>query len=192
MAAIITRSNAEELSVLQDSSLRTFAQIGMINYFTKGDMRSPRQVQRHAFHPEPVQERVRVLFILLFTKMLVFLNRRKRHEVPAPHKAEQYLDAYLKAAAIIGDKKCFIFRSVDKTWRRRTENSMTRVDVLRMIERRADAAGLPYSTCCYSWWTTGMIAFLENAGVIEKAQAIAVHESPRNETSRTHPERAHA
>jgi site-specific recombinase XerD len=103
----------------------------------------------------------------------------KRHEVPAHHKAEEYLDAYLQAAGIGSEKKSFLFRSVDKTRRRLTENPMTRVDVLRMIKRRAAAAGLPYSTCCHSWRATGITAYLENGGVIEKAQAIAAHESPR-------------
>jgi integrase len=56
---------------------------------------------------------------------------------------------------------------------------MTRVDVLRMIKRRAAAAGLPYSTCCHSWRATGITAYLENGCVVEKAQQIAAHESPR-------------
>ena len=32
-----------------------------------------------------------------------------------------------------------------------TENPMTRIDVFRMIKRRALAAGLPYSTCCHTF-----------------------------------------
>jgi integrase/recombinase XerD len=103
----------------------------------------------------------------------------KRHEVPAHHKAEEYLDGYLQAAGIGNEKKSFLFRSVDKTRRRLTENPMNRVDVLRMIKRRAAAAGLPYSTCCHSWRANGISAYLENGGVIEKAQQIAAHESPR-------------
>lgn len=34
----------------------------------------------------------------------------KRHEVPAHHKAEEYLDAYLHAAGIENEKKSFLFR----------------------------------------------------------------------------------
>src|SRR5207244_8452330 len=70
----------------------------------------------------------------------------KRHDVHAHHKAEEYMDQYLDAAGIAGDKKGFLFRSVDKSRRRLTENPMSRVDVLRMIKRRAAAVGLPYST----------------------------------------------
>jgi integrase len=60
-----------------------------------------------------------------------------------------------------------------------TLNPMTRVDVFRMIKRRAKDAGLPYSTCCHTFRATGITAYLENGGTIENAQAIAAHESPR-------------
>src|SRR5213593_1021585 len=102
----------------------------------------------------------------------------KRHEVPAHHNAEAYVDAYLNAAGISGEKKTPLFRSVDK-YRKLTDNAMTRTDVLRMIKRRALAAGLPYSTSCHTFRATGITAFLENGGTIENAQAIAAHESPR-------------
>jgi integrase len=56
---------------------------------------------------------------------------------------------------------------------------MHRLDVLRMIKRRAKAAGLPGTTCCHTFRATGITAYLENRGTIENAQAIAAHESPR-------------
>ncbi len=42
-----------------------------------------------------------------------------------------------------------------------------------MIKRRAEEAGLPSSTCCYTFRATGITAYLENGGTIENAQAIA-------------------
>src|SRR6202171_6399767 len=60
----------------------------------------------------------------------------KRHEVPAHHNAEAYLDAYLEAAGIRDEKKSPLFRSVDNR-RRLTANPMSRTDVLRMVKRRA-------------------------------------------------------
>src|SRR3984957_5894648 len=39
----------------------------------------------------------------------------KRHEVPAHHNAEEYLDAYLDAVGIWDEKKTPLFRSVDRT-----------------------------------------------------------------------------
>ena len=102
----------------------------------------------------------------------------KRHEVPAHHNAEAYLDEYLAAAGIRDEKKSPLFRSVDNR-RKLTANPMTRTDVLRMVKRRALEAGLPSSTCCHTFRATGITAYLENGGTIENAQAIAAHESPR-------------
>jgi integrase/recombinase XerD len=102
----------------------------------------------------------------------------KRHEVPAHHNAEAYLDAYLEAAGIRAETKSPLFRSVDKQ-RKITSNPMTRTDVLRMVKRRAYDAALPSSTCCHTFRATGITAYLENGGTIENAQLIAAHESSR-------------
>ena len=103
----------------------------------------------------------------------------KRHEVPAHHSAEQYLDEYLAAAGdVAGERKTSLFRTIDST-RALTAEPMTRNDVLRMVKRRAKAAGLPESTCCHTFRATGITAYLENGGTIENAQAIAAHSSPR-------------
>jgi integrase/recombinase XerD len=102
----------------------------------------------------------------------------KRHEVPAHHHADAYIDAYVKTAGIDHEKKSPLFRSVDEH-RKLTDRLMSRTDVLRMIKRRAENAGLPSSTCCHTFRATGITAYLENGGTIENAQAIAAHESPR-------------
>ncbi len=103
----------------------------------------------------------------------------KFHEVPAHHNAEAYLDAYLVAAAIAQDKKTPLFRSTRAKTKRLTPNAMNRTDALRMVKRQALAAGLPARVCCHTFRATGITAYLENGGTIEKAQAIAAHESPR-------------
>ncbi len=102
----------------------------------------------------------------------------KRHEVPAHHNAQEYVHAYLDAAGIRDEKKSPLFRSVNRQ-PTITPNPMSRTDVLRMVKRRAQAAGLPSSTCCHTFRATGITAYLENGGTIENAQAIAAHESPR-------------
>jgi site-specific recombinase XerD len=102
----------------------------------------------------------------------------KRHEVPAHHSADEYLDAYLTAAVISSQKRSPLFRSIDRSGRI-TYRGMTRNDALRMIKRRARAAGLSEKISCHSFRATGITAYLENGGTIENAQAIAAHESPR-------------
>jgi site-specific recombinase XerD len=102
----------------------------------------------------------------------------KRHEVPAHHNAEAYVDEYLAAAGVAGDKKGPLFRTLDEH-RQLTQERITRNDVLRMVKRRAQDAGLPETTSCHTFRATGITAYLENGGTIENAQAIAAHESPR-------------
>ena len=90
----------------------------------------------------------------------------KRHEVPAHHNAEAYMDAYLAQAGFAEqDKKTPLFRTVDRR-HRPTNAPMTRTDILRMIKRRARQAGLPSSTSCHTFRATGITAYLENGGTI--------------------------
>jgi site-specific recombinase XerD len=102
----------------------------------------------------------------------------KRHEVPAHHSAEAFMDAYLETAGIAAEKKSPLFRTLSRS-RQLTDAPMSRIDAFRMIKRRAIGAGLPGSTCCHTFRATGITAYLENGGTIEKAQQIASHESPR-------------
>ena len=103
----------------------------------------------------------------------------KRHEVPAHHNAENYLDAYIEAAGIGGEKKSPLFRSAAGKTGTLTARPMDPNDALRMIKRRAKAVGLSEAVCCHTFRATGITAYLENGGTIENAQAIANHESPK-------------
>lgn len=102
----------------------------------------------------------------------------KRHEVPAHHKAEQYMDDYLAVARIMGHKGTPLFRTLSRR-RLLTDDRMDRREVLAMIKRRARRAGLPSSTCSHSFRASGITCYLLNGGTLEKAQSIANHESPR-------------
>ena len=66
----------------------------------------------------------------------------KRHEMPAHHKLEAYLDAYIEAAGIRGDGKSPLFRSAAGRTGTLTATPMNRVDAYRMIQRRAAELGL--------------------------------------------------
>ena len=102
----------------------------------------------------------------------------KLHSVPAHHKAETYVDAYLEAAGIGSERKSPLFRSIGID-RQLSPRPLNANDVLRMIKRYARLADLPETICCHTFRATGITAYLENGGTIEKAQAIAAHESPK-------------
>ncbi len=103
----------------------------------------------------------------------------KFHEVPAHRNAEAYLDAYLKAAGLTEAKRSPLFRTAPGKADRFTAKRMNRKEALAMIKRRAKAAGLSTKICNHSFRATGITTFLLNGGTVEKAQAIAGHESPK-------------
>ena len=72
----------------------------------------------------------------------------KRHDVPAHHRAEAAVDAYLVAGGIEDAKARRCFQSVDRSVADASRG------VLAMIKRRAAAAGLPASTCCHTFRAT--------------------------------------
>jgi integrase/recombinase XerD len=103
----------------------------------------------------------------------------KHHEVPAHHKAEEYLDAYISAASLANQQKSPLFRSAAGRTGLLGTARLSRKDALRMVKRRAATLGLPARTCCHTFRATGITAYLQNGGTLEKAQTIAAHESPR-------------
>ena len=102
----------------------------------------------------------------------------KHHAVPVHHKAEAALDAYLDAAGIVDEKGAPLWRTMTRG-RELSGRRMSRVDVFRMIKRRVKAAGLGAAANCHTFRATGITAYLLNGGTLERAQAIAAHESPR-------------
>ncbi len=102
----------------------------------------------------------------------------KLHDVPAHHKAEEYVDAYLDAALIAGDRHTPLFRSLDR-YRQLSARRIHRLEVLAMIKRRARQVGLPPNIGCHTFRATGITTYLKNGGVLEHAQRIANHESAR-------------
>lgn len=103
----------------------------------------------------------------------------KFHQVPAHHRAMEYVDAYLDAAGIAGEPRTPLFRAAKGRSGELTRNGISENAALRIVKRRARAAGLPPEICCHTFRATGITAFLTNGGELSKAQAIAAHESPR-------------
>jgi site-specific recombinase XerC len=103
----------------------------------------------------------------------------KRHEMPAHHNLEAYLDAYIVAAGIRDAGKAPLFRSAARRTGTLTEKPMHRVDAWRMVQRRAADLGTRVRIRCHTFRATGITAYLEAGGTLENAQAMAAHESPR-------------
>ena len=102
----------------------------------------------------------------------------KRHDVPAHHKAEEYMDEYIRVAGIADQRGTPLFRALDRR-HQLTGRRLHRVDVLAMVKRRAKRMGLSRDICCHTFRATGITAYLMNGGTLEHAQQIANHESPR-------------
>ena len=103
----------------------------------------------------------------------------KRHEMPAHHTLEAYLDTYIETAGIRDGDKTPLFRSAAGRTGTLTEKPMNRVDAWRMIQRRAAELGMRVKIGCHTFRATGITAYLEAGGKLENAQAMAAHESPR-------------
>jgi site-specific recombinase XerD len=103
----------------------------------------------------------------------------KRHEMPAHHTLEAYLDSYIEAAGIRDAGRAPLFRSAAGRTDMLTEKPMNRVDAWRMVQRRAADLGTRVRIGCHTFRATGITAYLEAGGTLENAQAMAAHESPR-------------
>jgi integrase len=103
----------------------------------------------------------------------------KVNQLPAHHTLEAYLDAYIEAAGLAGDKKGPLFRSAIRRTKTLTDRQLTKSDAFHMVRRRARDAGIKTEIGCHTFRATGITVYLENGGTLEKAQQMAAHESAR-------------
>lgn len=103
----------------------------------------------------------------------------KYHEVPVHHTAETYLDQYIEAAGIAGEKNKPLFRTTRGQSRMLTERALDRERAWAMVKRRAKDAGVALEIMCHTFRATGITEYLRNGGTVEKAAQIAAHESTR-------------
>ena len=92
----------------------------------------------------------------------------KFHEVPAHHKAQEFLDVYVTAAGIEFDAAGPLFRTAKGRSGKLTANRLSRQDAYRMVKRRAREAGLSERISCHTFRATGITAYLENGGYHRK------------------------
>lgn len=101
------------------------------------------------------------------------------HEMPCHHTLEAYLDSYICEAGIAEDKKEPLFRSAVRRTGQLSKRPLVRANAFHMVQRRARQAGIATAIGCHSFRATGITIYLANGGVLEKAQRMAAHESPR-------------
>jgi integrase/recombinase XerD len=101
----------------------------------------------------------------------------RRHELPVHRQAKKYLNAYIAAAGLKNRADSPLWRTMTKD-HVFSERRMSRVDVFRMVKRRARGAKLGDDANCHTLRATGISTYLLNGGTLERAQAIAAHESP--------------
>jgi len=97
----------------------------------------------------------------------------KMHIVPVHHTAEEYIDEYMTAWNLNAESR------KSPLWLTKNGNRFDRREAWAMIKRRAVKAGLSPSLCNHTFRATGITAYLENNGTLEKAQAIAAHASTK-------------
>ena len=103
----------------------------------------------------------------------------KLNEMPCHHKLEEYLDAYIKAAGIAGDRKGPLFRAAIGKTKKLGQGAMSRTDVWCMVRRRASDAGIETAIGCHTFRATGITDYLTNGGRIEVAQRMAGHSNAK-------------
>jgi integrase/recombinase XerD len=103
----------------------------------------------------------------------------RHHEVPVHHKAEAVIDLYLEKAGISSDLKGYLIRSVqsrrDDTL---TDYPLDTKNAGLIVKKRALHAALdPRQVCNHTFRASGITAYLEAGGTLEKAAEIAAHAS---------------
>ena len=95
------------------------------------------------------------------------------------HQLEAYLDEYLAAAGIAGDRQAPLFRAARGRTGLLADHAMTRIDAWLMVQRRAREAGIAGRIGCHTFRATGITAYLKNGGSIDRAQKLAGHASSK-------------
>jgi site-specific recombinase XerD len=110
-------------------------------------------------------------------RVLLHEKGGKEHDVPCHHTLEQYLDEYIAAAGIAEEPDGWLFRTTGR--KTGVAGRMYQQDAYRMIQRQVIRAGLLTRAGNHTFRATGITAYLSNKGLLEHAQNIANHSSPR-------------
>jgi integrase len=108
----------------------------------------------------------------------------KFHEMPCHHTLEAYLGEYLECGRLAEAGRVPLFQSIRYRPYGRGQAELNgerldRINAWKMVRRRAKAARITTDVCNHTFRGTGITAYLESGGTLEKARQMAAHASTR-------------
>lgn len=109
----------------------------------------------------------------------------KHHVMPCHHTLEACLVAYLDCAGLWAAPGAPLFQGVvkrrldGKTVWRLSGKGLQQANAFAMVRRRSLAAGIATPICNHTFRATGITTYLKNGGTLERAKAMAAHQSTR-------------
>jgi integrase len=98
-----------------------------------------------------------------------------RATTPCHHNLKEYLTGYLDGAGLRGDPKGPLFRTIGRGTGKLTRTVLPQPNAYAMIRRRALAAGIATKLGNHSFGATGITAYLENGGTLERWRTMPQH-----------------
>jgi integrase/recombinase XerD len=102
----------------------------------------------------------------------------KVNELPCHHNLEKFLDEWLEVSGLGKEPIAPMFPTLPHG-KLEGREALAQTNVHRMLQRRAEAAGIKTRVSCHSFRATGITTYLQNGGKLEVAQQMAGHESAR-------------
>jgi len=104
--------------------------------------------------------------------------------MPCHHTLEGYLAEYVERAPLSEAGRIPLFQAIKHRPYGRGQAELTgerldRINAWKMVHRRAKAAGITTEVCNHTFRGTGITAYLENGGTLEKARQMAAYASTR-------------
>jgi integrase len=108
----------------------------------------------------------------------------KFHEMPCHHTLEGYLTEYIERARLAEAGRVPLFQAIKyrpygRGLAELNGGRLHRNNAWAMVRRRAKVAGITTQVCNHTFRGTGITAYLENGGTLEKARQMAAHASTR-------------
>lgn len=103
----------------------------------------------------------------------------KEHRVPVHHLLVEYLETYLNAAGIRGERHGPLFRSARGRTGALTGRALDPASAWAVVKRRARQADVSQALTNHSFRAIGLTAYMANGGTLEEAQELANHADAR-------------